>query len=75
MAKLAGEASRRAEAAEAENATLKREMVELREALSPFAEAADSYDPDEGDGSNAAWAHDFTIASLRRARALSQGGK
>jgi hypothetical protein len=43
-----------------------------RQALKPFAEAADSYDPDEGDGRNAAWAHDFTIGSLRAALSALQ---
>jgi hypothetical protein len=50
---------------------------QAREALEPFAEAADSYDPEERDGKDVAWAHDFTVASLRRARAairsLKQG--
>lgn len=69
--------------AEADNARLKDELskqiagaelialenARLREALVPFAEAAASYDPPEGDDSHAAWAHDFTIGSLRRARA------
>lgn len=40
----------------------------LAKALEPFAEVAASYDPDEGDGGNVAWAHDFTIGSLRQAR-------
>lgn len=44
-------------------------IEQLAKALEPFAEAAPSYDPDEGDGKNPAWAHDFTIGSLRRARA------
>lgn len=41
-------------------------------ALEPFAEAAASYDPPENDDGHAAWAHDFTIGSLRRARAVSR---
>lgn len=45
-----------------------REVERLREALRPFAEVAASYDPPEGDDAHAAWAHDFTIGSLRRAR-------
>jgi len=46
-----------------------REQVEkAREALEPFARVADSYEPDEGDDACVAWAHDFTIGSLRRAR-------
>lgn len=56
-------------AAEARASALDVERDRLREALDPFAEAAASYDPDEGDGGNVAWSHDFTIASLRRARA------
>ena len=52
-----------------EIASLRRELEEAREALEPFAEAAHSYDPDEGDGDDIAWSHDFTIGSLRRARA------
>ena len=43
-------------------------LATMREALEPFAEAAASYDPEEGDDAQAAWAHDFTIGSLRRAR-------
>ncbi|AEI71026.1 hypothetical protein [EBPR siphovirus 2] len=56
---------------EAAHAHAKRAFDKLdvmREALKPFADAAESYDPDEGDGAHIAWAHDFTIASLRRAR-------
>jgi hypothetical protein len=45
--------------------TLRAELVKAGEALEPFAEAAASYDPEEGDG----WVHDFPITSLRRARA------
>jgi hypothetical protein len=52
-----------------EIAALRRELEEAREALEPFAEAAHSYDPNEGDGDDIAWSHDFTIGSLRRARA------
>lgn len=48
----------------------------LEEALKPFAEAADIYDPPENDDHHAAWAHDFPIGALRRARAaLSDGQK
>lgn len=43
-------------------------VAEMREALEPFATAADSYDPPENDDGWAAWAHDFTIGSLRKAR-------
>lgn len=46
----------------------------LEEALRPFADAAQSYDPDEGDDTTIAWAHGFTIGSLRRARAALGGG-
>lgn len=49
-------------------AALVAEIRELREALKPFAGAADSYDPDDGDDKMIAWSHDFTIGSLRRAR-------
>jgi hypothetical protein len=50
--------------------TLQRERDEAREALKPFAEAADAYDdPSDEDDAGLAWAHDFTIGSLRRARA------
>ncbi|MFD1945029.1 hypothetical protein [Paradevosia shaoguanensis] len=45
-------------------ATIKR----MRKALTPFADAAYSYDPEEGDDAYAAWAHEFTIGSLRLAR-------
>lgn len=55
----------RAEAAEAQ-------VAGLREALEPSADAAARYDPPEGDDASAAWAHDFTIGSLRRARAALQ---
>ena len=49
------------------------EMVaELMAALEPFAGAADSYDPDENDDRNVAWAHDFPIGALRRARTALQ---
>lgn len=48
---------------------LEADLQQAREALEPFAEAADSYDPDEGDNGDVAWSHDFTIGSLRRARA------
>jgi len=52
---------------------LAAEVARLREALEPFAKAADGYDPDEGDSCDVAWAHDFTIGSLRAARAALQG--
>jgi uncharacterized protein with LGFP repeats len=50
-------------------------VARMGEALKPFADAADSYDPDEGDDRHAAWAHDFTIGSLRRARSALQSEK
>lgn len=40
-----------------------------REALRPFAEEADRYEPDEGDGDHPAWDTTVTIGDLRRARA------
>lgn len=52
---------------------LQRENAELREGLKPFADAAQLYDPPEGDDGDVAWAHDFTIGSLRRARTLLKG--
>jgi len=45
-------------------------MEEVMKVLEPFAEAANSYDPDESDNDQVAWAHDFQIGSLRAARAL-----
>jgi hypothetical protein len=48
---------------------LRAENDRLREALKPFADAADQYDPDEGDDANEAWSIDVTIGDLRRARA------
>jgi gamma-glutamyl:cysteine ligase YbdK (ATP-grasp superfamily) len=45
------------------------EIERLREALKPFADAADAYDPPEGDDRDIAWSHDFQIGALRRARA------
>jgi hypothetical protein len=44
-------------------------VAAMEKALEPFAKAADSYDPDEGDSSDVAWAHDFPIGALRNARA------
>lgn len=43
-------------------------LAQASEALKPFADTADSYEPDEGDGACVAWMHDFTRASVRRAR-------
>jgi hypothetical protein len=49
--------------------------IAMAEALKPFAEAADVYDPSEDEEWASAWAHEFTIGSLRRARtALNIGG-
>lgn len=50
-----------------------RRIAELEAGLKPFADEAEGYDPDEGDGRDVAWNSDFTIASLRRARALLSG--
>jgi hypothetical protein len=50
-------------------------IKELSEALGPFAEVADYYDPSEGDDKEMAWSHDFTIGSLRRARAAIAAAK
>jgi len=53
---------------------MRAELERARKALEPFAEAAASYEPDEGDDRCIAWAHDFTIGSLRRAaRAQAEG--
>lgn len=53
----------RAEAAE-------KRCEELEAAMKPFADEAGCYDPDEGDDNYVAWGSDFTIGSLRNARAL-----
>lgn len=58
---LAERMTDRATAAEADAAR-------MREALKPFAAAADDYDPDEGDDNDPAWNETFTIGALRRAR-------
>ena len=52
-----------------ENDQLRARIRELKAALKPFADAASVYDPDKGNDPSAAWFHDFTIGSLRRARA------
>lgn len=57
----------------ARHGLMEKRIAALEEALKPFAEAADAYDPDEGDDRDVAWAHDFTIGSLRRARTLTKG--
>lgn len=44
-------------------------IAALEAALKPFADEAERYDPDEGDSHYVAWASDFLIGSLRRARA------
>lgn len=49
-------------------------VKELEEALKPFAEHAEKYDPDEGDDSDTAWDSDFKVGDLRRAR-LALSGK
>lgn len=56
------EFKRRADAAEARVKVLEKE-------LEPFAKEAERYEPDEGDDDQIAWASDFTIGLLRRARA------
>ena len=61
-------------AAEARATTAEAQVVAMREALEPFADAANSYDPDEDDGHTVAWNHDFTLASLRRARTALLAG-
>ena len=64
----------RVTAAESRASSAEAQLAEMREALRPFAEAAAGYDPDEGEDRDVAWAHDFTIGSLRRARrVLSKG--
>lgn len=45
------------------------EIKRLREALKPFADEADLYDPPESDDDLPAWSRDFPIGTLRRARA------
>lgn len=48
-------------------------VKELEEALKPFAEHAEKYDPDEGDDSDTAWDSDFKVGDLRRARLVLSG--
>lgn len=60
-------------AAPADLAWLCARVEALRGALEPFAETAASYDPPEGDDKDVAWAHDFPIGALRRARAALEG--
>lgn len=46
------------------------EIERLREAMTPFAELAGSYDPDDGDGEQRLWDTNLPkIGDLRRARA------
>jgi hypothetical protein len=52
---------------------LQADLAAAQAALAPFAKAADRYDPDDGDEAQLAWANDFTIGDLRRARAASPG--
>lgn len=47
---------------------MRAERDAAAEALEPFAEQADNYEPEEGDGGQIAWASDFTIGQLRYAR-------
>lgn len=42
-------------------------------ALKPFADAAEAYEPEEGDDKYPAWAHDFPIGALRQARRALEG--
>lgn len=54
---------------------LRAENERLRAALEPFAEAANRYDPIEGDDQFEAWDWSPTLGMLRRARAaLAEGG-
>jgi hypothetical protein len=43
-------------------------IAELVEALQPFAEQADRYDPPENDSGHVAWSSPFHIGDLRGAR-------
>jgi len=54
-------------------ATLAKRLEEAEAVIRPFAEAAASYDPPEGDDQHTAWAHDFPIGSLRAARRWMEG--
>jgi hypothetical protein len=53
----------------AEIERLQADLAAAQAALAPFAYSAGRYDPDDGDDDQAAWANDFTIGDLRRARA------
>lgn len=56
-----------------EAAMLRAQVETLRESLRPFATAAETYEPDEGDDYVDAWDTKFTIGDLRRAaRALAE---
>jgi len=57
----------------AERDTLAKRLEEAEAVIRPFAEAAASYDPPEGDDQHTAWAHDFPIGSLRAARRWMEG--
>jgi len=59
-----------ANAAESRATAAEERLKEAERIMQPLAEAAYSYDPDEGDGSDLAWAHDFKIGTLRAARAF-----
>ena len=52
----------------AATAPLVAERDRLREALKPFADEAERYEPDEGDDRHVAWSSPFSIGALRRAR-------
>jgi hypothetical protein len=56
---------------EEREASAKR-IAELEAALKPFADEADRYDHDECDDLSAAWAGDFPIGALRRARSATK---
>jgi hypothetical protein len=49
------------------------ERDRLRAAIRPFADAAQTYEPDDGDSQQIAWVHRFTIGALRAARAAIRG--
>jgi hypothetical protein len=52
-----------------ERDTARAALTAAEVALKPFADEADRYEPDEGDGDHPAWDTTITIGDLRRARA------
>lgn len=58
-----------------EESSLRDRCLELEKALEPFADEAMAYDPPERDDGDIAWASDFQIGALRRARSLIQKQK